>query len=551
MNRHPSVIYTTILIGICLFMTLLPANGENATERPVSESRVHLLHADRLYYDEQVHSTAKFLVGNVSFSHDGILMYCDSALFYEASNSFDAYGNVRLLQGDTLSLDGDVLYYNGMDQLARVRYNVVLRHRESTLYTDSLDYDKLYNLGYFFEGGRLLDKDNELTSDWGEYSPNTREAIFNYNVRLVNPAPPQAPQTILLSDSLHYNTRTAIAHIVGPSNIDHGESHIYSELGYYNTQTEVSYMLNRSILSNNGKRMVGDSVVWEGSNKIGKAFGNVVYTDEINKNAFTGNYCYYDDKIGYTEAADSAMIMDYSQKDTLFAHADTFKVFTFHLDTDSVYRVMHGYHHFRAYRTDMQAVCDSLVYNSQDSCMTMYRDPILWQGEQQIFGEEIQAFFNDSTLDSMIVLRQAMTIEKLDSIHYNQVSARSIHSYFKNGEISDTKAEGNVLVNFYPFDEDSIMIEMNHTETTLLKLHFKDKKINYIWMPSATGTMYPIPLIPSNALYLDGFSWFDYIRPQSRSDIFVWRPKKSGTELKATSRRQAPKQKLSEIKTNR
>ncbi len=536
------------LIGLSLLLGILPIRGTDTGERPVSESRVHLLHADKLYFDEQIHRTAQFLVGNVSFDHEGTLMYCDSALFYEATNSFDAFGNVRMIQGDTLSLDGDILYYNGMDQLARVRHNVVLRHRESTLYTDSLDYDRLYNLGYFFEGGRLLDKDNELTSDWGEYSPNTREAVFNYNVRLVNPAPPLPAKTTLISDSLHYNTRSGIAHIVGPSNIEHDASHIYSELGYYHTQTEVSYLLNRSILTNNGKRMVGDSVVWEGENKVGKAFGNVIYTDEANKNAFSGNYCYYDDKIGYSEAADSAMIMDFSQQDTLFAHADTFKVFTYHLDTDSMYRVMHGYHHLRAFRSDLQAVCDSLVYNSQDSCMTMYRDPIVWQKEQQIFGEEIKAFFNDSTMDSMVVYRQAMTIERLDSIHYNQVSAQSIHSYFKEGELNETKAAGNVLVNFYPFDEDSIMIEMNHTETTLLKLFFKERKVNYIWMPSATGTMYPIPLIPQDKLFLDGFAWFDYIRPISKMDIFEWRSKKAGTELKATSRRQAPKQKLENIK---
>ena len=55
-------------------------------------------------------------------------------------------------------------------------------------------------------------------------------------------------------------------------------------------------------------------------------------------------------------------------------HADTFKIFTFNINTDSVYRKIHAYNKVRAYRVDAQAVCDSLVYNSQDSCMTMYKD---------------------------------------------------------------------------------------------------------------------------------------------------------------------------------
>ena len=159
-----------------------------------ADNRVYLLHSDVLYFDNTKNRDAQFLVGHVQFKHDNALMYCDSALFYEASNSFDAYGHVRLVQGDTLNLVGDVLHYNGLEKLARVRHNVVLTHRTTKVYTDSMDYDRLYNIGYFFEGGHLVDTNNDLTSDWGEYSPNTREAVFNYNVRMVTPPPPKRPR---------------------------------------------------------------------------------------------------------------------------------------------------------------------------------------------------------------------------------------------------------------------------------------------------------------------------------------------------------------------
>ena len=279
MNHRLSAICTLILFGVCLIFAVTPVRrtaNNNRTKTANKDSRVHLLHADKLYFDQRLHQTAQFLVGNVQFSHEGTLMYCDSALFYEASNSFDAYGNVRMIQGDTLKLTSDVLYYNGIDRLARARYNVVLTHLKTILYTDSLDYDRIYDLGYFFEGGRLLDQGNELTSDWGEYQPSTHQAVLNYNVRLVNPEPPEPPKTVLVSDKLYYNNNTAIAHVVGPSNIENGESHIYSELGYYNTKTDESYMLNRSILVNEGKRLVGDSVVWDGMSKIGEALGNFI-----------------------------------------------------------------------------------------------------------------------------------------------------------------------------------------------------------------------------------------------------------------------------------
>ena len=146
------------------------------------ESSIFLLHSDRLYHDSQIDTKAQILVGNVQFRHEDIFMYCDSALFYESSNSLNAFGNVRMNQGDTLNLTGDILYYDGTEKLARVRNNVVLIHGDMTLYTDSLDYDRLYNVGYFFEGGHLITKDNDLTSDWGEYRPETKDAVFNFNV---------------------------------------------------------------------------------------------------------------------------------------------------------------------------------------------------------------------------------------------------------------------------------------------------------------------------------------------------------------------------------
>ena len=529
-------------------MTMGPVRKRN--DRKPSDSRVHLLHADRLYFNQRLHPTAQFLVGDVQFDHEGTLMYCDSALFYEATNSFDAYGNVRMCQADTLSLVSDVLYYDGLDQMARARHNVVLRHRESTLYADSLDYDRLYDLGYFFEGGRLVDKENELTSDWGEYSPSTREATFNYNVRLVNPRPPKVAKSVLISDTLHYNTRTGIAHVVGPSNIDNSDNHVYTEDGYYNSETDDSYLLNRSILQKGYRILVGDSVCWNAKDSVGKAYGHVVYTDTLNKNMFTGNYVMYNDRAGYAEAADSAVLIDYSQKDTFYAHADSFFLYTFHINTDSVYRMLHAYHHVRAYRVDIQAVCDSMVYDGRDSCTTMYKDPIVWQEGQQLLGEQIKAWRNDSTIDSVYVVNQALSVERMDSVHYNQVASKEMHLYFEGKDPVLTVADMNVYVNYYPLDDDSLMIGMNHLETSQLKMFMRDRKVQRLWAPSSTGVMYPPFNVPPETLYLDNFAWFDYVRPLNKDDIFNWRPKKAGTELKESVRHAAPRQRLTDLKGN-
>ena len=541
-------IFLCFLALVAMSMTMGPARVKKGGQRKPSDSRVHLLHADRLYFNQRLHPTAQFLVGDVRFDHEGTLMFCDSAMYYEATNSFDAFGNVRMRQADTLSLVSDVLYYDGFDQMARARNNVVLKHRGTTLYADSLDYDRLYDLGYFFEGGRLVDKDNELTSDWGEYSPTTRDAKFNYNVRLVNPRPPREAKSILISDTLHYNSRTGIAHTLGPSNIDNGNNHIYTEDGYYDSENDFSYLLDRSILQNGYKVLVGDSVCWDATEKIGKAYGHAVYTDTLNKNKFVGNYALYNDSTGYAEAADSAVLIDYSQRDTFYAHADSFFLYTYNINTDSVYRILHAYHHVRAYRVDVQGVCDSLIYDSRDSCLTMYKDPIIWQEGQQLLGEVIKAWTNDSTLDSVYVINQALSVERIDSLHYNQIASKEMHSYFTNGELTFNVADKNVYVNFFPFDDDSLMIGMNHVESSQMKMYLRNRKVDKIWMPASTGTMYPLPMIPADVRFLSNFAWFDYIRPLNKDDIFNWRGKKAGTELKQSVLREAPRQRLDDVK---
>ncbi|MBR4566247.1 MAG: hypothetical protein IKO17_04800 [Prevotella sp.] len=506
------------------------------------EDRVYLIHADRLFYERWHNNNAQVLQGNVQFEHNGAYLYCDSANFFEDTNSFEAFGNVKMLQGDTLSLISDYGYYDGNDQLMQALDNVVMKHRETTLYTDSLYFDRLWNMGYFQEGGKMVDKTTTLVSDWGEYHTDTKMAIFYYDVVMVD------KNFVLKTDSLYYDTEMKLAHIVGPSNITSGESHIYSELGYYNTDLEQGQLLQRSTIDNGGRIMTGDSIAYNGKTGVSEAFRNVVYTDTLNKNMLTGDYGYYEEPTGYAMCTDSAMTVDYSQKDSLFMHADTFKVFTYNKETDSVYRVIHAFHKVRAYRTDLQAVCDSLVYNQKDSCMTLYRDPIVWNMDQQLLGEEIKVYMKDSVIDRAHVINQAFSIEDLhEKDQYNQVSSKEMFAFFKNGEINEGRAVGNVLVAYYPIDEsDSTYIGFVTMETEEMRMYMEKQKLQRIWTPKSEGVVYPMTQIPPSKRYLEGFAWFDYVRPLSKEDIFVWRGKKAGTELKVVKRRQAPLQKLSE-----
>ena len=485
------------------------------------DKRVYLVHADVLHFDQYRNPDATILNGKVHFTHAGARLYCDSAYFYEASNSFEAFGHVKMYQGDTLSLISDYAYYDGNEQIARARYNVILKNRKTTLYTDSLDFDRLYDNAYFFEGGKMVDGNTTLTSDWGEYNTKSKMSVFNYDVKM------KSPKFFLTTDTLYYDNAISMAHIVGPSYITSGDSHIYSEQGFYDTKNEQARLMNRSVLNNKGKTMIGDSVWYDSKQGVSKAFRDVVYVDSVNKNKLTGNYCEYYENTGYALCTDSAVAIDFSQGDSLYMHADTFKVVTFNIDTDSIYRKIHAYHKVRAYRTDVQAVCDSLVYNSLDSCMTMYRDPIVWNVNQQLLGDEIQVFMKDSVIDRAHVINNAFSIQQLksDTAQYNQVSSKEMFAYFVKGQIHETQAKDNVLIGYFFEEGDSVPIIYNYQETTELRMYMKDRKLQSVWTPKTSGTMYPINQIPSDKKRLRGFAWYNEVRPKDRYDIFVWREK--------------------------
>ena len=547
--RANSVFFKSVLTGvICLFGAyFLWAQDQKPQQKSQKKkTKVDLLHADEGRADKMARPDVQVLIGSVKLRHDSMYMYCDSALIYEKTNSVEAFGNVRMEQGDTLFIYGDYLYYDGMSQLAMLRENVRMINRNTVLTTDSLNYDRLYNLGYYFDGGTLTDEENVLTSEWGEYSPATKISVFNHDVKLVN------PKFVLTSDTLKYSTDTKIATILGPSDIVSDKNHIYSERGIYNTTTEQAELLDRSVLTNEGKKLTGDSIFYDRVLGYGEAFDNVQMNDTINRNMLTGNYCFYNEITGSALATQRAVAIDYSQGDSLFMHGDTLRLITYHINTDSMFREMRVYHKVRAYRTDVQAVCDSLVYNSKDSCMTMYTDPILWHGSQQLLGEEIKVYMNDSTIDWAHIINQALAVEQKDSVHYNQVTGKEMKGFFVGGDMRQVDVNGNVLVVFYPIDDkDSTMIGLNYSEGSFLRMLLKERRMEQgAFIGKANGTLYPMDQIPADKYKLPPFVWFDYIRPLNKEDIFEWRAKKAGEVLKKSDRKPVTSPRNMHIKRN-
>ena len=537
--------YQSIWAGAALFMLfLVQMYAFQPTKRKAEDKRIHFT-SDRLYHDASISRDGDILIGNVRIMHDGMILTCDSAVVYENSHSFLAYGSVNMTQGDSISLKGDSLYYDGTQEFAQVFDNVEMRHGTLTLYTDILNYDRRNDRGFYDTGGKIVDRKMQLTSDNGEYFTNTKMAVFHYNVLLTNDA-----KDSLVTDTLYYDANIKLAHAIGPSNIMSGKSTIYTEDGYYSTTDGKAQMYQRPILFNEGKKLTGDSIFYDRETQQSFAYGHIVFTDEKNKMMLLGQYGWYDDKTGRALCTDSALAKDYSQSDdTLFVHADTLRMESFHLKTDSVYRNFMGYFHVRAYRNDMQMVCDSLSYTTRDSCMRLYKDPIIWSENRQILGEVISVYISDSTIDSIYVDQQALMIEQLaDTTLFDQVSGNLMRAWFREGELNQCWVDGNGCVVNYPMEKDSTFLYSNYIEAAKLRAYIEKRKLQrLVGFPSPQCSTYPLGQAPPEKTRLKGFAWFSDIRPRDKNDLFEWRAKKDADKLKAIPRRRPPMQTLKRL----
>ena len=460
-------------------------------------------------------------------------MYCDSALFFQEANSFNAYHNIRVEQGDTLFLYGDSLFYDGNTRILKIRDNVRIENTTMVLLTDSLNYERDAELGYFFAGGTLLDEDNTLTADYGQFHTPTKMATFMKDVFL------ESVDYSLSSDTLLYNTDLHTAYFVSPTEIISDETTIHTSKGNFNTDVKEATLLNRSvIIQKDGEQtMVGDSIVFNESKGQAEAFGGVQIRNYPDKIDMDGEYAYFSQENDSAVVTGNALAVEYSAGDSLYIHADTFRLLTFYNATrDTVrYREMRAFNKVKAYRTDMQMVADSLVFNSLDSCLTLYKDPIVWSDNQQVLGEKISVYMNDSTIEWAHVIGQALFAQQIDTVHYNQIAGREMKAYFKDGAIERTDVNGNVLVIYYPEDEDMEMMGMNTTEASQLSAYFMNREVYQIVIQKkSNGVMYPMDQLTEKNMYLENFNWFYNLRPFSKYDVFNWRGKKASEQLKSS-----------------
>ena len=492
----------------------LPAEG---TER------IFIEHVDLWSFDKEKNPDAQLLSGNVVLRHQDAYMYCDSARLYEAENRFEAYGQVRIDQGDSLHIYCNYLDYDGNAMLARLRYLVRMEQGQTTLYTDSLDYDRALGIGYYFDHGTITDSLNILNSIYGEYDTTTRTATFKDDVVLEN------DNFTLYSDNLFYDTNTHIATILGPSEIVSDSGTITATRGTYDTEREIANLLDRARLTSGSQWMTGDSLFYDKKDSLALLFGNVILRDTTQKVELRGDYVEYHEDTEQGFARDSAYLVEYSSRDTLWAAAREMEM----LRADSANHIFKGRGNVRLYRSNVQAVSDSIEYFTRDSLLNFKGSPFIWSGASQVTGDTVTLYMKDSALHHAFIRENAYLSARISEgpLHpvrdnlFNQLRGREVYAYFSNQAVDSVRTVGNAEVIYYNQQQDSLATEQVRSQSSAILMQFEKEEISRIVMlDKTTGTITPVPLISPSDLVYPGFIWFPEGRPTGKDDLFRTTP---------------------------
>lgn len=496
-------------------------------------NKVFLEHADILEANSN-NFEFQILRYNVVFRRGNMYLYCDSAHFYDKTNTIDAFGNVRMERGNNMTGSANNLHYDGITEMLNLMENVVIEEDGRVLSSDYIDYDVKANTGRYSNGGNLRDTDGkDLSSVVGTYDFNNDRAYFSENVVLVN----NKDKYVMNTERLNYDTRTKVATILEETVIVSDSNKIYTNQGVYNTATEQATLYNRSrLVAKDGKTLTGDTLYYDRKKSEGNARGSIVLTDPKRDLILDGDYGYHNEVTHLSFATKRARAREFSKNDTLYFHGDTLKTYVYYNGTDSV-RVLMATNGVRFYRKDVQGLCGYLTFANNDSILNLYNHPIVWSGERQIYSDnEINVHLQDSTsIDWATIPNQGLLVEHLGEVYYNQLTGKTIKAFFEkvdtveNGkhrkgvDLRHVDVTGNVRTVFFPMEEDSTYNKCVRTESGFMSVDLKSRqeieKIK-LW-PEVNGTVTPLFTIKKSQLYLEkAFKWFDDLRPKYPDDIF-------------------------------
>ncbi|MDH5475553.1 MAG: Organic solvent tolerance protein OstA [Cyclobacteriaceae bacterium] len=468
-----------------------------------AQKKVKLVHAD---VQKGGKDYTKW-VGEVIFSHEDTRIKCDSAIRYDKTNLIEAYGHVRIDEGDSIRITSNKLIYEGNNKIARLRENVVFRKlNEATLYTDFLDYDRSRQLAYYYNNGKLVDSTNTLTSEKGYYQTATNMVSFKSNVVGVS------PDYTMETDTMQYNVKSNVIYFRAHTKLTDVDGTVFNhESGLYDTSQKRSNF-SKGVLESESYDLTGDKLYLDDIRKYYKANDNVFLIAKEQNVIISGDIGEYWRDQQLTKIYGNAMMRKITDTDTLFLSADT--LISIDSDYDSAKRLL-AYKNVKLFKKDFQAKSDSLSYFLADSTIFFYQDPVLWTEENQLSADSINVVITNNTIDRLNMSMKSFVISQDTILNFNQIKGRNMTAYFKDSNLEKILVNGNgESIYFALEEEDNSIIGMNKILCSDMTIKFRDNTVeDILFFKKPDGKLIPPQELEEPDKRLQGFKWRNMDRP--------------------------------------
>ena len=456
---------------------------------------------------------AFLLTGNVRVNHDGVVLTCNKAYYFQKENYIKAFGNVQIVQGDTLFLNSKYAEYNGNVKKAFATGNAVMSSPDATLATDTISFDRNTQEVFYNSQGTITNKENTLQSKSGKYYVAQKKFQFLTAVTITNPT------YVIKSNHLDYYSNSGHSYLFGPSTITSKANYIYTEKGFYDTKKNLAHFVKKSYIKYDDRIIRGDSLYYDRNREFASATRNVKITDSINRGIIKGHYAELYKKKDSVFVTKRAVAINFVENDSVYIHGKKLMV-----TGKEGNRVIRAFNNVRFYKTDMSGKCDSIHSSSKTALTKMIGNPILWNGESQITGDVMHLIGNNNTqkLDSLKVLNNTFLVSK-DTLGtgYNQVKGQNLYGKFEEGKLHDVDIVKNTEVIYYMRNDAKELIGINKNVSSKINLILEKNAIESItFFKQVDGDIYPEKDLPENARKLRGLVWRGDERIKSKDDIF-------------------------------
>ncbi|MDX6183701.1 OstA-like protein [Flavobacterium sp. Fl-33] len=475
--------------------------------------KIIIKNADLSEVNEQLIPGALLLTGNVLIDHDGVVMTCNKAYFFQKENYLKAFGNVQLVQGDTLYLNSKYAEYNGNLKKAFATGDAVMTSPDATLQTDTINFDRNVQEVFYNSKGTIINKDNTLVSKSGKYFVAQKKFQFLTAVTITN------PKYVIKSNHLDYYSNSGHSYLFGPSTITSKANYIYTEKGFYDTKKNLAHFLRKSYIRYDDRLIEGDSLYYNRNVEFASATRNVKITDSINRGIIKGHYAEIYKLKDSMFVTKRAVAVNFVDNDSVYIHGKRLMV-TGKEDN----RIIRAFNNVRFYKTDMSGKCDSIHSSAKTALTKLIGNPILWNGESQITGDIMHLIGNNTTkkLDSLKVLNNTFMVSR-DTLGtgFNQVKGLNLFGKFKDGKLHDVDVIKNTEVVYFMRNDEKELIGINKNVSSKINLILENNAIETItFFNKVDGDIFPEIDLPENARKLRGLVWRIDERIKSKEDIF-------------------------------